>query len=400
MAEILFLSQRLPYPPNKGDKIRSFNILRRLAERHRVRLGSFIDDPVDWDHAEALRTVCAEIFLVPLNRRWATLRSAVGLARGLPLSVPYYRDRRLAAWVRGTLAERPADAAFVFSSAMAQYVPDRAQRPPRFAMDFVDVDSQKWAAYAETRRGPAAWIYRREARRLLQYDRTVARRADVSLFVSEREAELFRRLAPESAHRTYGLSNGVDAGFFDPALITAAEGPTNLVFTGAMDYWPNVEAVTWFADNVLPAVRAHRPATVFRIVGHNPDPRVRALSGQPGIEVTGAVPDVRPYLAGASAVVAPMSIARGIQNKILEAMAMARPVVVSPEGLEGIGATDGRQVLCAERRPDPFLAQTLAALDPARAPQIGAAARAFVLDRFSWARVLTELEGHVLGEDG
>jgi sugar transferase (PEP-CTERM/EpsH1 system associated) len=240
-------------------------------------------------------------------------RSAAGLALGLPLSVPYYRDRRLAAWVAGTLARRPVEAVFAFSSAMAQYVP---RRSPRFAMDFVDVDSQKWAAYAATRRGPAAWIYRREARRLLDYDRAVARRADVSLFVSEREAALFRHLAPESAGKIHGVSNGVDWEYFDPAGMTSvglpsADAPPNLVFTGAMDYWPNIEAVIWFADEVLPAIRQRHPAIIFRIVGLHPDRRVRDLAGRPGIEVTGAVPDARPYLAGASAVVAPMRIARG-----------------------------------------------------------------------------------------
>jgi sugar transferase (PEP-CTERM/EpsH1 system associated) len=400
MAEILFLSQRIPYPPNKGDKIRSFHILRHLAERHRVRVASFVDDPEDWQHADTLRGLCAELFLVPLTRRRAVIRSTAGLVRGLPLSVPFYRDRRLAAWVAGTLARRPADAAFVFSSAMAQYVPSGAGRPRRFAMDFVDVDAEKWAAYAESRQGVARWIYRREARTLLDHDRAVARRADVSLFVSDQEADLFRRLSPESAGKIHGLSNGVDTAYFDPAGTTANLPPDqpNLVFTGAMDYWPNIEAVTWFADNVLPGVRARHPGAIFRIVGLNPDRSVQDLGRRPGVEVTGRVPDVRPYLAAATAVVAPMGIARGIQNKILEAMAMARPVVVSPEGLEGIPAADSRHVFRAERGPGPFLARTLVALDPQVGREVGAAARSFVLDRFSWNSTLERLERFVFGQ--
>jgi sugar transferase (PEP-CTERM/EpsH1 system associated) len=400
MAEILFLCQRIPYPPNKGDKIRSFHILRRLAARHTLRVGSFVDDPADWQHADALRGLCAELFLVPLSRRWATMRSASGLVSGLPLTVPFYRDRRLAAWVTDTLARKPADAVFVFSSAMAQYVPRGDARPRRFAMDFVDVDSEKWAAYAEGRRGAAGWVYRREARRLLDYDRAVAQRADISLFVSDREADLFRRLAPESTEKIRGLSNGVDTTYFDPAATAPAlsSGQPSLVFTGAMDYWPNIEAVTWFADNVLPGVRQRHPRAIFRIVGLKPDKRVLELGQRPGIEVTGPVPDVRPYLAGAGAVVAPMAIARGIQNKILEAMAMARPTVTSPEGLEGIAATDGRQVFCAERSTAPFLAQTLAALDRRIGEEVGAAARAFVLDRFSWDSTLDRLDEYIFGD--
>ena len=399
MAELLFLCQRIPFPPNKGDKIRSFHLLRHLARNHTVRVGSFVDDPTDWQYAEALREHCTELFLVPLNRRWATLRSASGLVSNLPLSVPFYRDRRLAAWVRQTLAQQPVDAVFVFSSAMAQYVPRDAARPRRFTMDFVDVDALKWAAYAESKRGLAGWIYRREARTLLEHDRAVARRADVNLLVSEREAALFRNLAPESAGKIHALSNGVDAAYFDPSAIATTSPPDapSLVFTGAMDYWPNIEAVIWFADHVLPGVRARHPNAVFRIVGLNPDRKVLELGERPGIEVTGRVPDVRPYVAAASAVIAPMAIARGIQNKILEAMAMARPVVVSPEGLEGIAATDGREVFCTERQPEAFLARTLAALDRPTGETIGAAARAFVLDRFSWDSTLAELDRHVFG---
>jgi sugar transferase (PEP-CTERM/EpsH1 system associated) len=398
MAEILFLCQRIPYPPNKGDKIRSFHILRHLAERHTVRVGSFVDDPADWTHAETLKNLCAEIFLAPLRRRKATLRSLSGLLSGLPLSVPFYRDTQLAAWVSESLAKRPIDAVFVFSSAMAQYVTRRPSRPKRFIMDFVDVDSQKWAAYAEGRSGAARWIYRREARTLLDHDRAVAREADASLLVSDREAELFRRLAPESAERIHHLFNGVDTTYFDPAAVppqSQSTGPS-LVFTGAMDYWPNIEAVTWFADHVFPAIQRRYPRAVFRIVGLNPDRKVVELGLRPGIEVTGRVPDVRPYLAAAGAVVAPLSIARGIQNKILEAMAMARPVIASPEGLEGIAATS-QHVFSAARDAEPFLAETLAALDSQNGERVGAAARAFVVDRFSWDRALAPLEGYLFG---
>jgi polysaccharide biosynthesis protein PslH len=392
MADVLFLAQRIPFPPVKGDKIRSANVLKHLAARHRVFCGAFVDDPEDWRHAEALKPWCADLCLVPLDRRRATLRSLAGLATGQALTVPYYRDARLAAWVAAVLRDHHPASAYLFSSAMAQYVVGRPDRPPRVIMDFVDVDSQKWSAYAQTRRWPLSWVYRREAAALLRHDRAVAAQVEASLLVSPAEAALFRRLAPEAAERTVAMTNGVDTAFFDPAPPCPspfAAGPP-VVFTGAMDYWPNIDAVTWFAREVLPILR-REVAVDFIIVGANPPPAVLSLRTQEGVLVTGRVPDVRPYLAHAAAVVAPLGIARGIQNKVLEAMAMARPVVVTPEALEGISARPGVELLLAAREPDAFAAATAAAL-ASGSDAMGRAARELVCRAYSWPGALAVLD--------
>jgi sugar transferase (PEP-CTERM/EpsH1 system associated) len=234
-----------------------------------------------------------------------------------------------------------------------------------------------------------SWLYRYEARQLLRYERQVARDYDASLFVSAPEAELFRSLAPESSPKIGHFSNGVDTDYFSPDQAHAnpyGAGERALVFTGAMDYWPNIDAVKWFAAEVFPAVRQRFPEARFYIVGSRPSPAVQALAQQDGIVVTGTVPDVRPYIAHAAVAVAPLRIARGVQNKVLEAMAMATPVVVSPQALEGIDAVPGSELVLADE-PAAFAdacAALLAGQDSASAA-IGRAARAKVQRQYSWS---------------
>ncbi len=391
---LLFLAHRIPYPPDKGDKIRSWHLLRHLAENWAVHLGAFVDDPEDWRHASKLAEVCADLKLVPLDpgrRKWHSL---AGLATGEALTLPYYRDAALTAWVRDKLATG-VSAAVVYSSAMAQYVMDA--RDIRRIMDFVDIDSDKWRQYAPTKPWPLSWLYRREARRLLAWERRVAGEFDAGLFVSESEAADFRRLAPESAGKIGHFNNGVDAAYFSPEPARPspfAAGERALVFTGAMDYWPNVDAVVWLAREVLPVLRGRHPDLVFYIVGSRPSAEVRALAGA-GVKVTGRVEDVRPYLAHAAAVVAPLRIARGIQNKVLEAMAMARSVVCSPQALEGIHAQLETEVLRADGA-----AAFAAAVEQVLAGQdCGPAARARVLADYTWPASLAGVDAR-LAEGG
>ncbi|MBC7908739.1 MAG: TIGR03087 family PEP-CTERM/XrtA system glycosyltransferase [Rhodospirillaceae bacterium] len=379
MKTLLFLTQRLPYPPNKGDKIRSFAVLKHLAKSWRIHLGCFIDDPADRQYVDALNEFCAETMCIELNPRAARLRALRALVRGGPLSEAYFADARLAAWVRRV---KP-DAAFLYSSVMGQYLRG-VQRPPRVVMDFVDVDSDKWRQYAERQSWPMSWVYRREAARLLEFDRAMAVSADAVTFVSEAEAQLFRRQAPETAAKIRGISNGIDLDTFAPGPYPAPfTGPT-MVFTGAMDYWPNVDAVGWFSAKILPRIRASLPTASFVIVGSNPTDEVRRLAELPGVTVTGRVPDVRPYLAHAHAVVAPMRVARGIQNKVLEGMAMGRPVITTPQGLEGIHAEPGRHLLLASGADD-FAAAVLGVLNGAEGQHLGAAARAQMVACYDWS---------------
>jgi sugar transferase (PEP-CTERM/EpsH1 system associated) len=246
VAKVLFLAHRIPYPPNKGDKIRSFHLLRHLAGRHRVFLGGFVDDPDDWQHRGALEAMCAEVFLRPLSPRLATARSARGLLNGEALTLPYYRDGGLRTWVDATMERERIEHVVVYCSSMAQYVDEQRYAHCRRVLDVVDVDSDKWRQYADRRPFPFSWIYRREARTLLAYERDVAARFDATLFVSAAEAALFRRLAPEVATKIGHYNNGVDIEYFDPAVSIEPpypQGGAVVVFTGAMDYWANVDAV-------------------------------------------------------------------------------------------------------------------------------------------------------------
>ncbi|MCD6671528.1 MAG: TIGR03087 family PEP-CTERM/XrtA system glycosyltransferase [Burkholderiaceae bacterium] len=350
-CNLLMLVHRIPYPPNKGDKIRSYHLLRHLAAQHAVHLGAFVDDPQDWEHRAALQGLCASLELVALRPLARRVRSLWGFATGEALSLPYYRVPELQRWVDETILRQRITHVVVFSSTMAQYVQGSRYAGLRRVADLCDVDSDKWRQYAEGHRGPARWIYAREANRLLAFERAIAREFDATLFVTQAEADLFRSLAPESAPRIGHFDNGVDTEYFDPqigfaspyskadatGLAQPAVGSAPIVvFTGAMDYWANVDAVEWFVEQVWPHVRACRPGARFFIVGSNPTPAVCALEAHDGVQVTGRVPDVRPYLAHADVAVAPLRIARGTQNKVLEALAMAKPVVCTSAAASGL----------------------------------------------------------------
>ncbi len=394
MPSLLFLTQRIPYPPNKGEKIRAWHVLRHLGRSFDLHLGCLVDDPHDLEHVPMLRGLCADAYFARLDRRRAKVACLRGLLTGEPLSVVFYRDRGLAAWVRRVLAEVRPDVVFVSSSNMAPYMLDLRGGERVRAVDLVDVDSEKWRAYAEAGRGPMRWVHAREARLTARLEARIARECDWSTFVSPEEAQVFAAMVPESAARIRAVSNGVDAAYFDPAHPAPPPFDTSVptfVFTGALDYKPNIDAVTWFAQAILPLIRRTLPAARFCIVGSAPAPEVQALAGVAGVSVTGRVPDVRPYIAHAAAGVAPMRIARGIQNKVLEAMAMARPVVVTPDALEGIGAVPGEEVLLADGA-DAFAAACLHAAGPAGAA-IGLAARRRVLADYVWEERMRGFDG-------
>jgi len=388
----LLLCHRIPHPPDRGDKIRSHHLLRYLAGRYQVHLGAFVDDPHDWARADELGRYTVDRCLRPLPRWRVALRAGIGLLRGEALTVAAYRDRALARWVDERL---PRMARVVtFSSAMARFVDGRPA--PHLVHDFVDVDSEKWRAYAERASGPKAWLYRREVGRLLDFERRAARQAERVLFISPEEADLFRARAGADLPIDH-YPNGVDVDYFDPARAYPdpfPAGTRQLVFTGVMDYPPNEDAVRWFAEAVFPALRRDHPDLGFTIVGARPGEAVRALEARPGITVTGRVPDVRPYLAHAFAAVAPMRVARGVQNKVLEAMAMDRPVLTTRAGAEGLGADVGAHIAIADEAEDQrrILHDWLAGAETPRP-------RAYVLEHFSWDGVYARLD-RLLGEGG
>ncbi|WKJ91512.1 TIGR03087 family PEP-CTERM/XrtA system glycosyltransferase [Methylomonas montana] len=381
--KLLYLVHRIPYPPNKGDKIRSFHFLQALAAEYQIFLGTFIDDPDDWEHVDALKTFCKDTCCIDLNPKLGKIRSLTGLLSREALSLPYYRNRELREWVDKTISEQGIERVMIFSSPMAQYVEKYTNL--HWMADFVDVDSDKWRQYAQSKNWPASWIYRREAEKLLAYERRIAALADATIFVSEQEAGLFKTLAPESAGKIGFVNNGVDTDRFDPDLpyaIPFANEQKSVVFTGAMDYWANVDAVKWFAEQVLPSINSRRPEVRFYIVGSKPAREVLQLAeNDPAVIVTGRVEDVRPYVAHADVVVAPLRIARGIQNKVLEAMAMAKPIVVTSAAMDGIPGGVDLQVMIADVAEE-FADCVLRCLE--RSGESAVVNRSYVKNGFSW----------------
>jgi sugar transferase (PEP-CTERM/EpsH1 system associated) len=399
MARILFLSHRLPVPPNKGEKIRAFHILRHLARKHDVFLGALADEAVSDAWAGWLSAHVRERCVARLNPAHMRLNALAALVGGEPLSVRAFRSRALLRWCEEMLRTRPFDFVYVFSSAMAQYVPSPLPAKTRLIVDFVDMDAEKWRQYAAVRRGPARWLYAREARCLLRFDKAVAGRADAALFVTDAERRLFAAHVPECASRAHVVSNGIDCDHYRPAPPSAAAPPgrPTVLFVGAMSYPPNVDAALWFAREILPSVRRQVRDVRFRIVGARPAAAIRALGREPGIEVTGAVDDVRPYYRDASAVVAPLRIGRGIQNKVLEGMAMARPVIATPAALDGIAAENGKHVLIG-RTAEEIAAAVADVLRGRAPPALGANARARVIERHDWQSHLAKLDALIAGE--
>ncbi len=389
--DLLLLVHRIPFPPNKGDKIRSYHLLKHLAQKYTVHLGTFIDDQNDLQYVETVKQWCGESYFERLNPTKAKLGSVTALLMNRPLSLDYYRSAAMQAWVDSTIKKQAITKVVVFSSAMAQFIESHSET--RRVIDFVDIDSDKWQQYASKKIWPMSWLYQREARTLLAYERKIAHACDASLFVSQAESDLFKKLAPESADKIGFFNNGVDTDYFSPDILHDNPYSPNdkvIVFTGAMDYWPNVDAVQWFTEEVFPQIRKIHPNTLFYIVGTRPTEQVMQLGNQPGVKVTGSVPDVRPYLAHADVSVAPLRIARGIQNKVLEAMAMAKTVVVSPQALEGIDAEIEIELLLAEDGHK-FVSIISDFLNKNN-ENIGIAARKKVEVRYNWSSNLRNID--------
>jgi sugar transferase (PEP-CTERM/EpsH1 system associated) len=382
---LLFLCHRIPYPPNKGDKIRSFHLLKFLCEHYQVYLATFIDDPEDWQYEPLVAGMCADSCFIKLDPRKAKLKSMAGFITGQALTLPYYKNRELGRWIKEKTLQHKITNLVVYSSAMAQYAMASNSNFKNTVIDFVDIDSDKWQQYSTRKKWPLSWVYRREAKKLLAFEQKVALRFDSGLFVSSAEAAMFKKLAPAVAHKISFYNNGVDTEYFSPDIDTHIPYQSTeqvLVFTGAMDYWPNIDAVNWFAKKVFPGLKRKNPELRFYIVGSNPTAEVQRLGNNDGIVVTGRVTDVRPYLKHAIAAVAPMRIARGIQNKVLEAMAMAKVTIVTCQALEGIKAEHGSEVLLGDESA--HLQDLIQQVVDGKYTELGLNARRKVISDFSW----------------
>lgn len=401
--KLLFLAHRIPYPPNKGDKIRSYHELRALVEHgHEVHLLAFADDLRDLHYQVDLARGCASVRIIRLRKFWAKLRALLTVLTSHPLSLGYFGSWKMRRLVKRALNKQKFDAVFVYSSAMAQYVPPKWRS--QTIVDLVDVDSEKWREYAERTETPKSWLYEIEARRLRKYEHEIVAGFAYSILTTRREANLLSDLDEFTRRaRVRILTNGVDTGYFQPdpslseggkiiRLPSVAAQETNLkprlVFTGVMDYFANVEAVRWFAAEVFPLIRLQEPQAEFIIAGRNPVAEVRKLAIQPGVIVTGTVDDIRPYLDAATVCVGPLRIARGIQNKLLEAMACGKAIVATPEAVAGLRVAHEEQLLLASS-PTEFAAAVLELIrDKNVRDCLGRRARRFVELEHDWQPLL------------
>lgn len=400
MGDILFLAHRVPFPPDRGDRIRSHHLLKGLARLGPVHVGCFAEgnDPTG---AAALAQIAAS-HCIAARTKPLPLAGIEAVLAGKPVSLTAFHSRQLAAWVRHTIATRDIAAIVVFSGQMGQYVPDDFKG--RVVIDLCDVDSAKFQSYADA--GERVWLNAREARLLAAEEERLGQRADAAILISAAEAALYRsRLNDPAKVNVQVIGNGIDAAFFDPAAtvphpqLVGQPGP-HFVFTGQMDYRPNEQAALWVIEALMPALRARLPEAVFHVVGRNPTRALMAYHGTPGVQVWGEVPDVRPFIAAADAVLAPLLIARGVQNKVLEAMAMARPVVLTPEAATGIAAEDGAHWLVSSPEPE-AMAKRIAGLvgNSSVSAAISASARRFVLDHHGWEAMLAPLAGLIDKDD-
>ena len=396
MDEVLFLAHRMPFPPDRGDKIRSSHVLRHLATLAPVHVATFAESDLDLAEEPQLAAVSATHCLVRRTKP-VPLAGVEALLKYRPVSLTAFHSAQLDAYVRAVLANHPVDTIYVFSGQMGQYIPSDFKG--RVILDFVDVDSAKFEAYAAGGSGPRAWLDAREGRLLSAEEARLARRADVSLLVSDEEAALFAaRLSPsDRVQCDVGvLRNGIDSQRFDPAIVQPEPGLLDcsgprLIFTGQMDYPPNIAAAQRGIERLMPRIRAVLPDATFHVVGRNPPEALRALDGVNGSRVWGEVDDIRTWLAGADLALVPLELARGVQNKVLEAMAMRLPVVLTPSAAAGIGASHARNLMIADDDDALVEAVLTLARDPLLAGLIGGQARTHVLGTLSWQATLAPL---------
>jgi polysaccharide biosynthesis protein PslH len=403
---ILYVVHRVPYPPDKGDRIRTYHLLRHLGGQADVYLACLADEPVSAQTRAALERLCTRVAVVPLGRRSRWLWALASAGSGRSISEGAFRSRALHRLIRQWAQEVHFHAMLASASSVAPYLRVEGLRGIPAVVDLIDVDSQKWLDYAAAARGPRSWVYRLEGRRLRRLEQDLAGWARAVTFVSEHEAALFRGFLPAAPVAV--VHNGVDQDYFRPQA--PGEEENGCVFVGALDYRPNVDAACWFAREVWPAVRARHPAARLRLVGRRPVPEVGRLASVAGIDVVGQVPDVRPFVAAAAVAVAPLRIARGVQNKVLEAMAMARPVVASPQALAGLGRSGDLPAVRVES-PSDWVASLNALLeDEDQRRRLGAAGRRYVERHHHWGRCLDAIlpllglkaaeEPEAAGEDG
>jgi sugar transferase (PEP-CTERM/EpsH1 system associated) len=384
--KILFLSHRVPYPPNKGDKIRSFHEIRHFSKKHEIHLLAFCDDPDELVFDQPLKKYCSDVTLIPLNCRRQRILSILSMLRREPLTKGYFSHPQMWEEVGNRLNRFQYDAIFVYSSSMSPYVANIKGIPK--LLDFVDSDASKWLQYADYKAVPMNWLYSYEGMKMVEFEREMVRAYDASIFVSARETR--HLLDHDCRDRIHFVQNGIDIEYFSD--VRPEKSSDIIIFTGAMDYYPNIDAVTFFADDIFPQIRSVCPTVQFLIVGSRPTPAVRRLGSRDGITVTGTVPDVRPYMQKAKVSVVPMRISQGIQNKILEAVAAGIPVVTTSAAAGGFSSTAKMPITIADSAGD-IAENTIRLLGESLSADRIDACRNYLNNNFNWDKNLLAFDG-------
>jgi len=397
MKQILYLCHRIPFPPNKGDKIRSFNILDHLAQKHTISLSCLVDTPKDLQYISAVKKIAKITLYDGIYQKQRKIFSTIkAFIKSKPISVPFFYSQKLQNDIDNFLASNPVDTILCSSSPSAEYIfRSRHYRGflqnAQWIMDFIDMDSQKWQQIATIKRFPSSFIYQREAHYLLEFEKQIAREFNQLLIVSDAEKILFQSLIP--TEKIHAVSNGVDLEFFHPRHLSKINllSPA-LVFTGAMDYWPNIKGAVWFVHKILPRIHTVFPDACLYIVGSNPAPELQRLAKHQNVIITGFVDDIRDYIIKADICVIPLQVARGIQNKVLEAMAMGKAVVSTPEAAEGLTVHYGNDI--SIQKDEISFANAVIALlqDKNAAQRLGKNARKAVEKNYSWKKALSLLD--------
>ncbi len=389
---ILYLAHRIPFPPDKGDKLRAFRQLEHLTRHHRVWCACFVDRAGDEQYVEQLREYCQEVHAVRLSRIRMKARGLLGLATGRTVTETAYDNRVMRSTLHRWAQDIRFDAVVAFSSSMAPH----ALRVPagRHILDLCDLDSRKWLDYAAASSGPGKWLYQIEGRRLAEREKAWIEAFDAAILITQAEANLLETSSLQSKVRIVG--NGVVVPDLNDALASAT-GPPAVGFVGVMDYRPNVDAVLWFVEQCWAEIRQACPTAVFRVIGQSPTPKIRRLANVPGVQVVGKVENILEHVARLNVSVAPMQIGRGLQNKVLEAMAAARPVVLTSPAAEGIAGRDGTDYVIADTTADTVSHVVRLLTNSADAARIGHNARRFVIENHCWIRELDKFEAIVKG---
>jgi sugar transferase (PEP-CTERM/EpsH1 system associated) len=392
---ILYLTHRVPYPPDKGDRIRNFHILRSLAQVASVHLLSLLDEPVAPETIAVLNKLCKRVCLVPVSTTGRRLRGLRTLLSGKSITQGAFHSGAVRRTVETWKSRTRFHAALASASSMAPYL-EPVRDVPAY-VDLMDVDSEKWLAYSRTRPWPLSWLFKLEARRMRELEDSLAYWTHGLIFTTTAEADIYRSFTP--VRNVHAITNGVDLDYYQPG---PADGPeAGCVFIGALDYYPNVDAAVWFGREVWPEIRRRRPEARWTLVGRRPVKAIRRLAQETaGVSLAADVPDVRVYLRQSAAVVVPLRIARGVQNKLLEALAAGKAVIASPQALAGVNARPGHDLLCASS-PEDWAEATVRALDDATLRRrLGGNARRFVEEHHDWERCLEPLRRLLILEPG